>query len=130
MTAAPRWIVYCHCESCRRHTGAPVSVYVGMHRDHVTWSGTPRTIHESSPTVRRSFCAVCGTPLAYEADWCKDEVHLHISGFEHPERFKPTRHVLSNERLPWFDTHDDLQRFVAGSDPAVSASLDRLKGEG
>jgi hypothetical protein len=117
---APKWIAYCHCESCRRHTGAPVTTYVGMNREHVSWGGQERTRHESSPNVYRSFCNRCGTPLAYEADWCKDEVHLHISGFEHPERFAPTRHVLSNERLPWFDTHDSLKRFVAGSKQPAS----------
>lgn len=120
ITAAPRWVVYCHCESCRRHTGAPVTVYVGMDRDHVVWGGVHRTIRECSPEVWRSFCSQCGTPLAYEAAWCKDEVHLHVSGFEHPERFAPQNHVHSNERLPWFDTHDHLKRFVAGSKVAVS----------
>jgi hypothetical protein len=25
----PKWTGYCHCQSCRRHTGAPVSPYAG-----------------------------------------------------------------------------------------------------
>jgi hypothetical protein len=120
ISRAPKWIVYCHCDSCRRHTGAPVTVYVGMNREDVAWSGTDRSIRESSPDVWRAFCSQCGTPLAYEANWCKDEVHLHVSGFEHPERFTPQKHVLSNERLPWFDTHDTLRRYVAGSKRPVS----------
>ncbi len=23
---APKWVCWCHCESCRRHSGAPASV--------------------------------------------------------------------------------------------------------
>src|SRR6478752_7763927 len=26
----PKWTGYCHCESCRRHTGAPVSAYAAF----------------------------------------------------------------------------------------------------
>jgi hypothetical protein len=26
----PKWTGYCHCQSCRRHTGAPVSAYAGF----------------------------------------------------------------------------------------------------
>lgn len=59
-------------------------------------------------------------PLAREADRCRDEVHPHVSGFEHPQRFAPQKHVLSNERLTGFDTRDNLERFVAGSKQAVS----------
>ena len=27
---APKWTSYCHCQSCRRHTGAPVAAYAGF----------------------------------------------------------------------------------------------------
>jgi len=126
---APLWVVYCHCVSCRRHTGAPVTVYVGMRRDGVVFTGSPRQLRESSPGVRRSFCGQCGTPIAYEADWCADQIHLHVSGFEHPESFVPTRHVLANERLAWFDTHDMLPRFIAGTKEPIALGPDAGPGQ-
>ena len=27
---APKGVFWCHCQSCRRHSGAPVSVFVGF----------------------------------------------------------------------------------------------------
>jgi len=28
-TGEPKGVYWCHCQSCRKHTGAPVSVFVG-----------------------------------------------------------------------------------------------------
>ncbi|TDJ38391.1 MAG: GFA family protein [Gammaproteobacteria bacterium] len=106
----PLWVAYCHCESCRRHTGAPVSVYVGFRRTQVEFSPEEPPSFESSPGVRRRFCPSCGTPISYEADDREGELHLHVSGFEHPEDFSPDRHDFYSERLAWLDIDDNLPR--------------------
>ncbi|WP_255417518.1 GFA family protein [Maritimibacter sp. 55A14] len=31
---------YCHCESCRRHTGAPVAAFVVFDAKQVEWLGS------------------------------------------------------------------------------------------
>lgn len=36
-TGAPKWTAYCHCRSCRRHTGAPVSAYAGFAEERLSW---------------------------------------------------------------------------------------------
>jgi hypothetical protein len=35
LTAAPYEIGYCHCHSCRKHTGAPVSAFADCKRNVV-----------------------------------------------------------------------------------------------
>ena len=35
----PKWTGYCHCQSCRRHTGAPVSAYAGFEAAKVRFTG-------------------------------------------------------------------------------------------
>lgn len=38
----PKWIAYCHCQSCRRATGAPVTAYAGFLRPQVSFvAGEP-----------------------------------------------------------------------------------------
>jgi hypothetical protein len=32
----PKGVFWCHCNSCRRHSGAPVSVFVGFENNAVT----------------------------------------------------------------------------------------------
>jgi hypothetical protein len=108
-TAEPRWVSYCHCASCRRHTGSPVTCFVNFKRDHVVFSGR-RATFRSSPGVTRSHCARCGTPIAYETAKRADEIDLYLNAFEAPEAFEPEGHAFFEEHIPWFDTRDELPR--------------------
>jgi hypothetical protein len=106
---APNWVAYCHCASCRRHTGSPVTCFVNFARDKVEFRTEPRAF-ESSAGVRRWFCARCGTPIAYETTKRPNEIDIYVNVFDEPESFSPEVHVFYSEHLPWFDTRDDLPR--------------------
>lgn len=107
----PMWVVHCHCHSCRRNTGSAVATFVGLQQEQFRYiEGTPKSF-ASSPGVRRSFCSDCGTPLAYEAERCPDEIHIYISTFDHPEAFQPTAHVFTAEQIPWLHMDDGLNRY-------------------
>src|SRR5262245_27881269 len=71
-----KWTAYCHCNSCRKHTGAPVSAFAGFERSDVTFTGEP-AFFVSSPGVKRGFCSVCGSTLTYEGDRWPTEIHFH-----------------------------------------------------
>ena len=60
------WVGHCHCESCRRNCSAPFTTFVGVPRDKVRMTGAAPAVYESSPGVRRLFCARCGTPVAID----------------------------------------------------------------
>jgi hypothetical protein len=105
----PRWVSYCHCASCRRHTGSPVTCFVNFKRDKVAFRGERATFH-SSPGVTRSHCARCGTPIAYETAKRADEIDLYLNAFETPEAFEPQGHAFFEEHIAWFDTRDELPR--------------------
>ncbi len=62
------WACHCHCESCRRQTGAPVTTFLGILLGRFKWTGNKPKSHASSPGVTRSFCETCGTPMAFQAD--------------------------------------------------------------
>lgn len=105
------WCVHCHCESCRRATSSPVTTYVGVPRDRARWTGAEPQTYASSPGVQRLFCGHCGAPMAYLSDRWPDEIHVFAASLEHPERLAPQAHVYHAERLPWFETADDLPRY-------------------
>ena len=108
----PAWACYCHCESCRRATGAPVTAYAGFAIDRFAFEGEEPGRYESSPGVTRTFCRHCGTPLTYQtAEW-PDEIHLLVGSADHPEAasLAPQRHVFEAERIPWLALGDGLPR--------------------
>jgi hypothetical protein len=97
----PKWTAYCHCGSCRKHTGAPVSAFAGFERTQVTLTKGQLAIFVSSPGVTRGFCSVCGSTLTYEGDRWPSEMHFHVGAFDLPQDFPPTGHAFAEERLPW-----------------------------
>ena len=125
----PLWVAHCHCNSCRRNTGSAVATFVGYNKEQLTYTRGERKFYESSPGVERGFCADCGTPMTYEANWCPDEVHLYVSTFDDPGAHRPQVHVFFAERIPWMELEDDLPRYEGLTPDATPVSWGLLRGE-
>jgi hypothetical protein len=97
----PKWTGLCHCQSCRRHAGAPVSAFAGFEKPAVVFTHGEPTWYASSPGVRRAFCARCGSTLAYEGDRWPSETHVHVGAFDDPNAFPPKGEGFEEERLAW-----------------------------
>jgi hypothetical protein len=107
----PTDVWYCHCESCRRNTGAPITAWALTPIESVTWSAGKQARHESSTGVFRGFCRDCGTPLSYETLYEGQSIICFLTGtLDHPDRHPPTRHVFHAEHIAWFNMNDDLPR--------------------
>lgn len=107
----PLWCGHCHCADCRRHTGSAVATFIGVKQDQFKLTGGEFGRIESSPGVYRSFCATCGTPMAYEREELPGEIHLYLGTLEHPEDMCPTLEVFCRERLPWLKLTVDGRSF-------------------
>jgi hypothetical protein len=107
-TGEPKGVAWCHCQSCRKHSGAPISVFVVFGRDAYTVTEGEITRFNSSPGRLRGFCVRCGSTLTCEGE-NSPEIHFHIGAFafEDAARFRPTQQFFPEERLPWFPLTDD-----------------------
>ena len=101
ITAPPKFVARCHCASCRRATGGTYSVWVGFRDADMRWTTGAPAVYESSPGVRRGFCAACGTPLSYQGAKWPGETHLLIGAFDDPATFTPTGDAFADEALAW-----------------------------
>jgi hypothetical protein len=99
-TGQPESVAWCHCESCRKHSGAPVSVFVAFKRDAYVVTDGQITKFNSSPGRWRGFCARCGSTLTCEGER-SNETHFHVGAFRDAAQLQPTRHIFPEERLPW-----------------------------
>lgn len=98
-----KWTSFCHCRSCRRHTGAPVAAYAGFETSKVRFTDGEPAYFASSAGVRRGFCARCGSTLTYEGERWPNEVHIHVGVFDDPEPLAPTGHAFADERVSWLE---------------------------
>ena len=100
-TGDPSCVAACHCQHCRKHTGAPAAVFVDYAVSSVKFTNARPTLYESSIGVRRGFCNVCGSTISYQADNHLDMVHLHIGVFDTPHHFTPSINENTDTKLPW-----------------------------
>lgn len=100
-SGAPKWTAWCHCQSCRRHSGAPVSVFVAF--DEVAVEVTKGAISKfpSSPGALRGFCATCGSTLTCQGDRAPSELHIHVGALDDAAELPPSFHIFREEQLPW-----------------------------
>jgi len=100
-SGTPKFVANCHCNDCRKWTGAPMTTYVGGRDDQTVWSGAAPANHHSATGVDRLFCPACGTALAYRGAKWPDETHLLLGAFDDPSAFTPTGDAFADEALPW-----------------------------
>lgn len=105
---APNWQMHCHCDSCRRATASPFTSFLAVDHAVFRWTGTPPAARESSPGIRRYFCAACGTPMGYQSPFRTHEIDLYAATLDDPSGYVPTGHAHWNERLPWLHLNDGL----------------------
>jgi hypothetical protein len=107
-------LCYCHCNSCRRATGAPMVAWGTVARGNLRITRGTLAAHRSSPPVLRGLCAACGTCISYGHDARAAEIDVTLASLDEPARLAPRMHVWVADKLPWVRIADDLPQF-AGS---------------
>ena len=91
----------CHCESCRRQTGAPIAAYAVFTADQVDWLQDERRRFESWPEKSGSFRPTCGASLAFEDSRNgKAMIAFHVGAMDDPNGSPPNEHAHYAERIP------------------------------
>jgi hypothetical protein len=115
-SAEPHHVSYCHCSDCRKATAAVVSAFVGFMADEVSLTGETLRSYDNGP-VTRSFCGVCGTPIAYADERIGDRLYFMLGAMDAPEKYQPALHAYVSEQLPYVHMTDGLPRHPRTSVP-------------
>jgi hypothetical protein len=117
-------VIYCHCNQCRRSSGAPVLVTAAVAGDAFRLTSGEPIAYATSASGRSHFCGTCGTglygeylaeahPLARDGKYFS----IRVGTSDKPERLRPQIHQFVESKLSWFDTTDDLTRIEGNTLP-------------
>ena len=101
---APKWTIWCHCQSCRRHCGAPAAAFACFDVANVEMLAGEISRFRSSVQTVRGFCGRCGSTLTCGGEQAPGEEHFHIGAFDRAAELAPRREYFAEERLPWMRT--------------------------
>ncbi|MCY4181154.1 MAG: GFA family protein [Litoreibacter sp.] len=99
----PLQVVYCHCDDCRRWTGAAAAVLAAFDDDSVRGVetiGAPRSFAEG---VQRWNCPECGSPMMGRFDYVPGQSWVPLGVIEDASDLTPEFHCFADRRHPWVD---------------------------
>lgn len=113
--SAPLASMVCHCQSCRRISAAPVMGWLTFQRDQFEYLQGQPTQLQSSPGVRREFCAACGTHLTYQNSKYGNEIDVTTCSLDEPGAFPPSHHSWLSHNVAWVQFGDGLPTYPQSS---------------
>jgi len=123
----PNIVSYCHCEDCRRISGAPVAALAAFNEIDVEFTSSEGKRASINDGVSRSFCDKCGSPTAARFDYLPEQIYIPIGLFNRADLLEPELHSHAVKKLPWLKLEDSCPKFDHTSRSALneSAGLDQ-----
>lgn len=109
VAAEPLGTSLCHCEDCRKSSGAPVVAWTFFPAGTIRFDGPVRTVRFAAR--ERTFCPACGSPLMFFDPAIPEQFEVTTCTLDRAADIQLCDHNWTTDRLPWFDTADDLPRF-------------------
>jgi hypothetical protein len=97
----------CHCSICRKQSGHYFAS-TEVKKNHLTIDGDENVRwYQSSPKVRRGFCANCGSSLFFDPPH-RDWIAVAMGAFDGSTETKMNLHIFVADKGDYYDIADGL----------------------
>jgi len=119
----------CACKDCQKATGTGHTTIVGIHRDQLALSGTPKTYTNAGDTggkVTRHFCGECGGRLYTSGDLPGPIIMIQAGSLDDPSVVSPQSVIYTKDATAWDRFDPDLPSYpaIGPRRPAVAEALE------
>jgi len=102
----------CHCANCRRATGSAFKPFGGILRGQFqVTQGEDQLMRYGEPQGHDARCKVCGS-LLYSIVREGEYVHVALGSLTDAPTLRPTAHIFTGSKAPWYTICDDLPQHV------------------
>jgi len=113
LKARPLAINACHCQDCKRLTGATYNLALTVLRKDLEHSGQLEAYHKTADSGRKAHvrrCAVCGTRMWHEPNALPEQIFLLTGTLDDSSWAIPTGHIWVEKASPDTVFRDDAIR--------------------
>ncbi len=114
----PVRVANCHCDDCRKTTGASFATNVFVNEDDlVILQGSPRSFQhpsDSGSTMTKEFCADCGSQLFGSGTRSTGVKNVKVGSIDDASFVQPSINVFVSKALPFTVLADDTEKFEKG----------------
>jgi hypothetical protein len=100
---------HCHCEICRRASGAAFVSWATFKTADFAFTGKPARF-DSSEIAFRHFCPNCGTQLTFQFHKSPQSIDVTLASLDDPGMITPVDHIWTKRQIPWIMLADGLLR--------------------
>ncbi len=108
----------CHCDDCRRATGASFTTNVFVRsEDLVVLKGTPKKFEhkaDSGNVMTKEFCPDCGSQLFGYGSGSPGLQHVKVGTIDDASNIRPAMNVFTSKKLPFTILSDETENFERG----------------
>lgn len=109
-TGQPTNETHCHCEVCRRASGAAFVSWATFQSADFAFTNGKSARFDSSEIAFRQFCSNCGTQLTFQFHRSPQTIDVTLASLDDPAAITPVDHIWTKRQIPWVKLADGLPR--------------------
>lgn len=116
LTCAPKAVVNCHCNFCRKHNGAAFSTYAVFPESalEITAGSDSIAVFDLAENAHKHFCKQCGSPLFNKNARYPGLCMVYLGGISAASNVAPTANIYCESRLAWIADIAGMRSFEQG----------------
>jgi hypothetical protein len=101
---------FCHCTQCRKNYGT-YGTFIGIPRKSFSVKTKKKlTSYESSTDTKRSFCAICGSPISWDRKG-HERIYIHAGLIDGKVSVKSGKHIFMKDKGAYYKIGDSFPQF-------------------
>lgn len=114
--SAPKVVVNCHCNFCRKHSGAAFSTYAAVPEAALEIIAGQDSISafEVKENAHKHFCRQCGSPIFNKNVRYAGLCMIYLGTIADPQNLVPAANIYCESQLPWVSAVGEITSFEQG----------------
>jgi hypothetical protein len=113
-----RYALNCHCSQCRRTTGSAFKPFAGIERGKLRLTkGAEALMIVGEADGNDTHCSRCGS-LLFSVVRNGSFVHVTLGTLVDDPSIRPSAHIFTGSKAPWFTIADGLPQYEEHVKPA------------